>query len=180
MKVKILAWAVVALLFALLVSMFFNYKQYRDAREQPVITSVDTSVEWRDVSAEAPQPTFEREVGTISAPVKIRPQTVKTEKITTPKDTTGTIEPPDTIIDIQLPKMQKVYTDSNYTAYVSGYMPELDSLRIRYPFVTNTITQTKQANQRKFNIGIVAGYGYGFRNKQLEPFIGLGISVNIW
>lgn len=180
MRVRILAWAVVALLFALLVSLFFNYKQYRDAREQPVVTSVDTSVEWRDVAAEVPQPTSEREVGTISAPVKIRPQTAKTGKITIPTDTTATIEPPDTMIEVKLPKTQKLYTDSNYTAYVSGYQPQLDSLHIRYPLVTTTVTQMKSTKQRKVNIGVVAGYGYGFTSKQLEPFIGLGISVNLW
>ena len=180
MKTRILAWAVIALFIALIVSLFFNYKQYRDAQQPPVITSVDTSVEWRDVASEAPQPTFEREVGNITATVKIRPQKEKTGEIAIPKDTTGTTEPPDSVYEVTLPKVQKVYTDSCYTAYVSGYMPQLDSLRIRYPLITTTINKTKPAGQRKINIGVVAGYGYGFRSRQIEPFVGLGISVNLW
>ena len=38
----------------------------------------------------------------------------------------------------------------------------------------------KQLEQRKVNIGVVAGYGYGFTSRQVEPFVGLGVSVNFW
>ena len=45
--------------------------------------------------------------------------------------------------DTVLPVEQKIYQDSNYTAYVSGYNPNLDSLKV-YPktvTVTNDIVR---------------------------------------
>ena len=85
---------------------------------------------------------------------------------------------------IELPKTQKVYTDdSTYTAYVSGYQPNLDSIKVRSRIVTNTITRTvtvEKPKYRKFNIGVVGGYGYGFKSKQVEPFIGIGITWSLF
>lgn len=81
---------------------------------------------------------------------------------------------------VSLPIMQKVYSDSLYVAYVSGYEPSLDSIKIRSPTITNTIIKTKVVNkQRKLNVGITGGYGYGFLSNRFEPFIGVGATYNI-
>lgn len=79
-----------------------------------------------------------------------------------------------------LPVTQKVYKDSTYEAWVSGYMPALDSIRIFQPTttITNTITNTKiRYKQKHWGFGVQAGIG--ITPGKIEPYIGIGISYNI-
>lgn len=78
---------------------------------------------------------------------------------------------------VELPITQKEYRDSDYTAYVSGFHAKLDSIEVRTKEVTYTKTEIKF---RRWNIGLTGGYGYGFRSKQFEPFVGIGITLNIF
>lgn len=75
-----------------------------------------------------------------------------------------------------LPITQNHYADSTYEAWVSGYHPELDSIKLfnKTEFVTTTIKQ----RQKRFGIGIHAGYGV--TTKGTIPYIGVGISYNLW
>lgn len=75
-----------------------------------------------------------------------------------------------------IPITQKEYRDSTYRAWVSGYMANLDSIEVyrRNVYTTQTITVRKKAP--KVSLGVVGGYGYGFRSRQMEPFIGVGIN----
>lgn len=82
--------------------------------------------------------------------------------------------------DTVLPVEQKIYRDSDYTAYVSGYMPVLDSISL-YPrtvTVTNEIYRTMQVKPRRWSLGITAGYGLS--KDGLSPAIVAGISYRIW
>lgn len=46
---------------------------------------------------------------------------------------------------------------------------------------TETVYQTiYKPRKNKIAIGVQGGYGYGFRSKQLEPYIGLGININLF
>lgn len=63
----------------------------------------------------------------------------------------------DSII-VEVPIEQKVYRDSLYTAWVSGFRPALDSIRLRQP--TIVITQTVREPSAKvghFGWGVTAG-----------------------
>lgn len=75
-----------------------------------------------------------------------------------------------------IPITQKEYRDSTYRAWVSGYMANLDSIEVyrRNVYTTQTITVRKKTP--KVSFGVVGGYGYGFRSRQMEPFIGVGIN----
>ena len=42
----------------------------------------------------------------------------------------------------EVPITQKVYEDSSYTAYVSGFHANLDSITIRNKIITNTVRET--------------------------------------
>lgn len=77
---------------------------------------------------------------------------------------------------ITIPITQKEYRDSTYRVWVSGYMANLDSIEVyrRNVYTTQTITVRKKAP--KVSLGVVGGYGYGLRSRQMEPFIGVGIS----
>lgn len=82
--------------------------------------------------------------------------------------------------DTVLPVEQKIYRDSNYTAYVSGYNPNLDSLKV-YPktvTVTNDIHHVMEIKPRRWGMSITAGYGFG--KDGLSPAVVVGLSYRIW
>lgn len=72
--------------------------------------------------------------------------------------------------------------------YTSGIETSLDSLKMRLKthreVVTNTVEITKYIENKKrfwnrFHIGIQGGYGYGFKYKGLEPYVGIGASFDL-
>ena len=78
-------------------------------------------------------------------------------------------------VAVTVPITQKVYEDSTYRAYVSGYHPALDSITI---FQRNEIVYIRSPTKpKRWGIGIQAGYG--ITPKRVEPYIGIGISYNI-
>ncbi|MDD6751565.1 MAG: hypothetical protein PUE06_05400, partial [Bacteroidales bacterium] len=84
---------------------------------------------------------------------------------------------------VNLPREQRTYTDSTYTAWISGYRPQLDSIQI-YPqttTITNTTTITHKPKKPHFSIGIQTGYGVSIINNQVRPapYLGIGISYQI-
>ncbi len=79
---------------------------------------------------------------------------------------------------IILPITQKMYhKDSLYTAWVSGYMPQLDSISVFCPQKIITITKTEKT--KRWNVGLIGGYGVGLKHGKLEPFVGVGVSWNL-
>ena len=78
---------------------------------------------------------------------------------------------------VEIPITQKRYESEGYRAYVSGYEPRLDSIFV-FP-KTTTIRERAYKPPNKWHIGITAGYGYGFKSKQAEPYIGIGITYSI-
>lgn len=80
-------------------------------------------------------------------------------------------------VEVVVPITQKVYGDSTYRAYVSGYRPRLDSIFV-YPR-TNYITTTVKEKPKRWGIGLQAGYGYSPGNG-MSPYLGIGVSYNIY
>ena len=82
-------------------------------------------------------------------------------------------------IEVEIPITQKVYEDSTYTAYVSGYKPSLDSLILRMPNTTTTIVKTNERS--RWSISVHGGYGLTLtKQPRFEPYIGIGISYNLY
>src|SRR5574344_1919485 len=97
-----------------------------------------------------------------------------------PVPTTDTLMLHDTVL-IHLPIEQRQYSDPRYTAWVSGYRPQLDSIQI-YQQTQYITKEVKVATKpKRWGIGLQAGYGVSFSNKQIKatPYIGIGISYNI-
>lgn len=78
---------------------------------------------------------------------------------------------------VAIPIIQKRYENEDYRAYVSGYEPNLDSIFV-FP-KTTVIHESSYKPPNKWHIGITGGYGYGFKSKQAEPYIGIGITYSI-
>lgn len=79
-------------------------------------------------------------------------------------------------VAVKIPITQKRYDGENYSAWVSGYEPSLDSIFVRGRTDVITIRETKPPN---WHIGVQCGVGYTFKSKQFEPFIGVGLSYSI-
>lgn len=82
-------------------------------------------------------------------------------------------------VPVQIPIESKTYQDSTYRAVVSGYRASLDTIQV-YPIhaittITNTIIK-----QKRFNIGVQAGVGYGLFNKKPDIYVGLGVSYRLY
>ena len=97
-----------------------------------------------------------------------------------PVPITDTLMLHDTVL-VHLPIEQRQYSDPRYTAWVSGYRPQLDSIQIyqQTQYITKEVkTVTKP---KRWGIGLQAGYGVSISNKQIQatPYIGIGISYNI-
>ena len=75
-------------------------------------------------------------------------------------------------VTLSLPITQKVYSDSTYTAYVSGFDAKLDSINVYSRVVT--ITRREVQESSSFDFGLQGGYGItpaGF-----QPYLGIGVT----
>ena len=141
-----------------------------------------------------PKKVAEKQVGTIKVPVndilsRLKPaySTEKAEiKQKEVENSAYDTMQPTAIDTIELPKMQRVYTDdSTYKAWVSGYDPRLDSIEVYRKTIKETVTIQMPAEKKKrtfwqrFNIGVQAGYGLGLDDKKTHPYVGCGIGFNL-
>lgn len=76
-------------------------------------------------------------------------------------------------LHVALPVTQKVYEDSTYRAYVSGFDAKLDSIKIYQPTRYITITNTSPPN--RWSWGLQGGVG--ITPKGIQPYIGIGINL---
>ena len=83
-------------------------------------------------------------------------------------------------IEVPLPVEQKRYDDSLYTAWVSGYRPSLDSIRLYQPEIVTTVTTTVVKPTPLITFGIQAGAGVGIIHRQPDIYIGFGGQINLW
>ena len=85
--------------------------------------------------------------------------------------------PGDTVRDtLHLPITQKIYKDSLYSAYVSGYRAKLDSIEVYSK--TRTVFVRERVKRKRFGLGVQAGYG--FSGNKLTPYVGVGVSYSFW
>lgn len=75
---------------------------------------------------------------------------------------------------VEVPIEQKVYSDSNYTAWVSGYHPKLDSISITHQEVSFHNKLVNNNGSKRLLLGIQVGYGITPRG--MQPYLGLGVS----
>ena len=157
-------WIVVAVLVA---SIAMNVWFWTTEPEPSIVIKRDTV--WRDSIIREPLPAETINTGRVvylRIPVPGKRDTLR-----------------DTIrdsIDIPVPIYQKRYEDSLYTAWVSGFEPKLDSIDLRLPTITETVTKTIVKPSPLFSVGIQAGAGYGVFNRKPDIYVGVGGQLNLW
>ena len=79
--------------------------------------------------------------------------------------------PQDSVL-VEVPIESKHYHANEYDAWVSGYMPSLDSINVyqRTEYITERVTVSKPPN--KWELDIVGGINYNFNKKKYTPHVG--------
>ena len=88
------------------------------------------------------------------------------------KDTTIINEVSEVVFDtvqVRLPIESKHYTSANYDAWVSGYEPTLDSIKV--------YSREIKIRQSRWSIGLQGGIG--LTPKGVQPYIGVGVAYKL-
>ena len=84
-------------------------------------------------------------------------------------------------VRVAVPITQAHYADSAYEAWVSGYRPRLDSIRLFNSTVERTVTNTvyrDRPDSRRWSVSLQAGYG--ITPKGAQPYVGVGVGWSVW
>jgi len=112
-------------------------------------------------------------------PVEVERLRTEYKYLTKVETNTDTLLMRDSVL-VEVPIESKHYHANEYDAWVSGYEPSLDSIKVyqKTEYITERVTLSKPPN--RFTVGIQGGYGYGFKSKQWEPYVGVGIGIRIF
>ena len=77
---------------------------------------------------------------------------------------------------VKIPITQKKYSDSTYTAYISGYNAALDSIFVH----PKTILVREKERSKRWVLGAGVGYGYDFVGRKGAPFVGVTVSYKLF
>lgn len=111
------------------------------------------------------------------------PKPVEVEKVRTEyrwltmvEHSTDTLTRTDSVL-VEVPIESKHYSSSEYDAWVSGYEPSLDSIKVyqKTEYINTTITQVVKDNKHFF-VDVAGGCEYLFNNKSATPFAELGLT----
>lgn len=131
--------------------------------EPQVVVEHDTL--WRDTTINHPTPTASTQTGrTIFIPYLV----------------TDTIRQNDTLM-VEVPVEQKRYDDSLYTAWVSGYQPQLDSIALHQPTIVETVTRTIVKPAPRLSVGPSVGAGVSITGTpHLGVYAGFTVQYRLW
>lgn len=156
-------WVLVAVL---IVSIAVNVWQWKNEPTAIVVLEHDTV--WKDSIIREPAATDTIQTGRVVY-IKVAVPQQQTQRDTVHDS-----------IEVPVPIMQKRYDDSLYTAWVSGFEPNLDSISLHQPEIITTITKTIVNPSPLITFGIHAGGGYGVFNRQFDMYVGVGAQINLW
>ena len=164
LKIITLVFGII-LLFNIVNAIGYFVNEQRNSHSSEMKVKVDTLFIYDTIIVEKPVIKKVEIIDTLLLPVPI----------------TDTLMLHDTVF-VHLPIEQRQYSDPRYTAWVSGYRPQLDSIRIyqQTEYITKEIkTVTKS---KRWGIGLQAGYGVSLHNGQVftAPYIGVGLSYSIF
>lgn len=150
----------------LIAGVAFRCKEQRE--EAQTITHIDTT---RVVVYDTV--TYRQPIAVDS--VVLRYETIKVRKVVS--DTIRVMESAEDSVSVEIPITQKHYADSTYSAWVSGYDPCLDSIKVYPRTEVVTITNTIKDKPKRWGIGIQGGIGCG--KGGFTPYVGIGVQYNI-
>ena len=154
----------ILLLFNIVNAIGYFVNEQRNSHSSEMKVKVDTLFIYDTIIVEKPVIKKVEIIDTLRLPVPI----------------TDTLMLHDTVL-VHLPIEQRQYSDPRYTAWVSGYRPQLDSIHIyqRTEYITKEIKMVTKP--KRWGLGLQAGYGVSLHNDQVfpAPYIGVGLSYSI-
>lgn len=160
-------WLIAGLVFIGLIIWLnialYKIREYR-ANEGKVIRDTTIVVKLDTVKINKPIYISQKVVDTLLVPIK------------------DTLRQNDTLY-VPIPRTQEYYAkDSLYQAWVSGYKPALDSIRVFPKTIYTTVTNTVYRKPSKIGFGLTAGYGMALIDGQvkLAPTISAGVFYRFW
>lgn len=177
MKNNILIY--ISIIFIIILSIYFNYNNIINYIIDRYSTKADTVFVADTI----------RHVDTLAI---FKEKLVPKEVYLTRVDTFYTKDGNDTIFKTE----SKLYQDTLcqkqdsiiLKSYISGINSKIDSIKADWrkseTIITNTVEITKYIEKKKtfwnrFHLGVQAGYGYGFKSKELTPYVGIGGSIDL-
>lgn len=152
---------IVAFFIGMIVCLLITYTDNNEGK-----TTIERDTIFETITIEKPVPVLDTIVKHITrSPIFVHDTTF------IERNDTDIYITPDT--QVVIPITQKVYEDSTYKAWVSGYMPSLDRLEIYRP----TITITKY-NKKRFTFGPQFGAGVDVITGRFALYAGFGGSYN--
>lgn len=150
---------VLTMTIALCIICFISGYDYASKRCTNVVTRTDTIIK-RDTVTSIPDTVYRTiELGERIVKVAVHDTLYRIDTVT-----------------VSLPFVQKQYKDSSYSAWVSGYEPSLDSIKI-FP-QTTIIRESKVEKQKDRRWGVYGGVGIGVSDR-VTPYVGIGIGYRI-
>ena len=80
---------------------------------------------------------------------------------------------------VKLPREEVEYRDSSYRAVVSGFLPRLEEMEIYRKERVVTI-ETERVVKARSRWGVGAQAGYGITPAGFQPYLGVGVSFNLF
>ena len=177
MKSNTLIFISLAICFIILGFIYLDRSGYLDPREEVIKTdtvfTTKTDTLWKDTTI------LEKE---------IVPKYIVKKKV----DTVYTKEGDTLNLITEAKRFDKRLISNKDTAdlqiYTTGIETSLDSLKMRLKThtdaITNTVEVTKYIQKKKtfwnrWHVGLQGGYGYTFKSKDLQPYVGVGISFDL-
>ena len=177
MKSNTLIFISLAICFIILGFFYLDRSGYLDQREEVIKTdtvfTTKTDTLWKD---------------TTITETKFVPKYIAKKKV----DTVYTKEGDTLNLITEAKRFDKRLISNKDTAdlqiYTTGIETSLDSLKMRLKthtdVITNTVEVTKYIQKKKtfwnrWHVGLQGGYGYTFKTKDLQPYVGVGISFDL-
>lgn len=113
-------------------------------------------------------------------PIEVIKTKVDYKWLTRVRTNTDTLTLHDSVL-VEVPITSKHYQSKDYDAWVSGYDPSLDSIKVyrEKQIITDTITRTVKDKGKHFFLDVGAGCEYQFNGKTAVPFAELGARLKL-
>lgn len=177
---KFLYWLLIAVLFSIIIIDAYNQHHSESASSVEVIDSTTIVEEKADTAPQCRDSVVIR-YKYISIPITQPPDAdvAKKDSLSSVEVATDEVQVKTVSEDsvaVSIPISQKLYETEDYRAYISGYNATLDSLFVKSKSTVVRIRDPVKA--KRFSIGLQAGYG--MTPKGFQPYVGIGVSVNLF
>lgn len=182
-KTKYRVFTVIMAVLVILAGVWlWGYHVGSSSTDNATVTKTETVTTTKTT---APNPVAARQAGVVTVPVRLEarepaeavPPDGGIVVFPTGKDSLDSQNSLDSGFVARVAIEQKEYKDSNYTAWVSGFMPKLDSIEVRSKVITIRETTTKRS---RLNVGLTGGVGYGVFTKKPDVWVGVGVTWNLF